>query len=67
MSSCAQSLTDAVLLKSVSSDRILVMDRGEISAFAPPLELFDRHDGIFYSLCVQSNVSRDDILKAQAS
>ncbi|KWU44771.1 ABC transporter [Rhodotorula sp. JG-1b] len=50
----------------LGSDRILVMDRGEISAFAPPLELFDRHDGIFYSLCVQSNISRDDILKAQA-
>lgn len=43
------------------------MDRGEISAFAPPLELFDRHDGIFHSLCVQSNISRDDILKAQDS
>ncbi|GAA5860817.1 hypothetical protein JCM3774_003151 [Rhodotorula dairenensis] len=50
----------------LGSDRILVMDRGEISAFAPPLELFDRQDGIFHSLCVQSNISRDDILKAQA-
>ncbi|GAA5990991.1 hypothetical protein JCM10908_006490 [Rhodotorula pacifica] len=51
----------------LGSDRILVMDRGEISAFAPPLELFDRQDGIFHSLCVQSNISREDILKAQAA
>lgn len=41
------------------------MDRGLISACAPPLELFDRQDGIFHSLCVQSNISREDIVRAK--
>ncbi|GEM08785.1 ABC transporter [Rhodotorula toruloides] len=50
----------------VGCDKILVMDRGEIQSFASPLELFDRGEGIFHSLCVQSSISREDIVKAQA-
>ncbi|BGP33345.1 hypothetical protein JCM10296v2_005143 [Rhodotorula toruloides] len=50
----------------VGCDKILVMDRGEIQSFANPLELFDRGEGIFHSLCVQSSISREDIVKAQA-
>lgn len=50
----------------IGCDSILVMDRGEIQSYANPLELFDRGEGIFYSLCVQSSISRDDIIRAQA-
>lgn len=46
------------------SDRILVLEKGEINAFATPVELFDQ-GGIFRSLCDQSNISREDIVKAQ--
>jgi len=47
------------------SDRILVMDAGEIvEPFASPLELYDREGGIFRSLCDQSAITRDDIVRA---
>ncbi|GJN90211.1 hypothetical protein Rhopal_003210-T1 [Rhodotorula paludigena] len=48
----------------IGSDRILVLEKGEINAFATPLELFDQ-GGIFRLLCDQSNIAREDIVKAQ--
>ncbi|BGP49528.1 hypothetical protein JCM10450v2_005420 [Rhodotorula kratochvilovae] len=49
----------------IGSDRILVLDKGEIDAFATPLALFDQA-GIFHSLCEQSNITREDIARAQS-
>jgi len=41
------------------------MDAGEIvEPFASPLELYDREGGIFRSLCDQSAITRDDIVRA---
>ena len=48
-------------------DRILVMDAGCVVEFATPLELFDREDSIFRSLCNEANLSRQDILKIRAT
>ncbi|GAA5846361.1 hypothetical protein JCM9279_001345 [Rhodotorula babjevae] len=50
----------------IGSDRILVMDAGEIADFAEPLQLYDREGSIFRSLCDQSAISRDDIVRAAA-
>ncbi|CDZ97117.1 Multidrug resistance-associated protein/mitoxantrone resistance protein, ABC superfamily [Phaffia rhodozyma] len=44
-------------------DRILVMDAGQVVEFAPPLELFDREDSIFRSMCDQAQITRSDILR----
>ncbi|GAA5874651.1 hypothetical protein JCM8547_003948 [Rhodosporidiobolus lusitaniae] len=49
----------------VAYDRILVLERGRVDSFAPPLELFDKEGGIFRSLCEQSSITRDDIVAAQ--
>ncbi|GAA5907850.1 hypothetical protein JCM8208_001962 [Rhodotorula glutinis] len=51
----------------IGSDRILVMDAGEVASFASPLELYDREGGIFRSLCDQSAISRSDIVRAARS
>ncbi|GAA6015718.1 hypothetical protein JCM10207_008773 [Rhodosporidiobolus poonsookiae] len=48
----------------LSYDRILVMEHGRVDSFATPLELFDS-EGIFSSLCHQSGISREDVVKAQ--
>ncbi|KPV74356.1 uncharacterized protein RHOBADRAFT_54195 [Rhodotorula graminis WP1] len=50
----------------IGSDRIVVMDAGEIDAFARPQDLYDE-GGIFRSLCDQSAISRDDIVRAAAA
>ncbi|KAF7321107.1 Multidrug resistance-associated ABC transporter protein [Mycena chlorophos] len=47
-------------------DRILVMDQGEVAEFDTVLNLFDRQDSIFRSLCDEANLSRADILKIRA-
>ncbi|KAJ7890947.1 multidrug resistance-associated ABC transporter [Mycena olivaceomarginata] len=44
-------------------DRILVMDAGKVVEFDTVLNLFDRSDSIFRSLCEQANLSRADILR----
>lgn len=44
-------------------DRIAVFDKGELAEYASPLELFDREDGIFHSMCVRSNITRDEIVR----
>ncbi|KAL1413842.1 hypothetical protein Q8F55_001626 [Vanrija albida] len=45
-------------------DKIVVMEAGEVVDFASPLELFDDHAGIFRSLCDESRISRDEIVRA---
>ncbi|KAJ7204545.1 hypothetical protein C8J57DRAFT_1581279, partial [Mycena rebaudengoi] len=47
-------------------DRILVMDAGKVVEFDTVLNLFDRSDSIFRSLCEQANLSRADILHIRA-
>ncbi|KAJ1032245.1 hypothetical protein NDA18_001737 [Ustilago nuda] len=47
----------------LSYDRIAVFDKGELAEYASPLELFDREDGIFRSMCVRSNITREEILR----
>ncbi|KAH9476173.1 ABC-type transporter cicA [Psilocybe cubensis] len=44
-------------------DRIIVMDDGRIAEFDTVLNLFDRADSIFRSLCEEAHLRRDDILK----
>ncbi|KAI0659143.1 multidrug resistance-associated ABC transporter [Cubamyces menziesii] len=48
-------------------DRILVMDAGKVAEFDTPLNLFDKEDSIFRSLCNEANLSRSDILKIRAT
>ena len=56
-----------MLLSSVYYDRILVMDAGRVAEFDTPLNLFDKEDSIFRSLCNEANLSRQDIVKIRAS
>ncbi|KAG2004853.1 ATP-binding cassette transporter [Coprinopsis cinerea AmutBmut pab1-1] len=44
-------------------DRILVMDDGRVAEFDTVLNLFDKEDSIFRSLCDEANLSRADILR----
>ncbi|KIM43746.1 hypothetical protein M413DRAFT_443652 [Hebeloma cylindrosporum] len=44
-------------------DRILVMDNGRVAEFDTVLNLFDRPDSIFRSLCDEAHLQRSDILK----
>ena len=53
--------------RSVYYDRILVMDQGKVAEFDTPLNLFDKEDSIFRSLCNEANLSRQDIVKIRAS
>lgn len=46
-------------------DKILVMDAGEVVDFAPPLELFDKEDSVFRSMCDQSRIDREEIMRAR--
>ncbi|KII85519.1 hypothetical protein PLICRDRAFT_319144 [Plicaturopsis crispa FD-325 SS-3] len=47
-------------------DRILVMDAGQIAEFDTVLNLFDKEDSIFRSLCNEAGLSRQDILRIRA-
>ncbi|KAJ7120061.1 P-loop containing nucleoside triphosphate hydrolase protein [Mycena epipterygia] len=47
----------------IAYDRILVLDAGKISEFDTPLNLFNRNDGLFRSLCEKSNIMAADIEK----
>ncbi|KAF5354262.1 hypothetical protein D9756_007067 [Leucocoprinus leucothites] len=42
-------------------DRVLVMDGGKVAEFDTVLNLFDKEDSIFRSLCDEANLSRADI------
>ncbi|CDZ96790.1 Multidrug resistance-associated protein/mitoxantrone resistance protein, ABC superfamily [Phaffia rhodozyma] len=44
-------------------DRILIMDAGKVAEFASPIELFDRENSIFRSMCDQAQLTRSDILR----
>ncbi|KAI0718208.1 multidrug resistance-associated ABC transporter [Cerioporus squamosus] len=48
-------------------DRVLVMDAGKVVEFDTPLNLFDKEDSVFRSLCNEANLSRNDIIKIRAS
>ncbi|KAI0826665.1 multidrug resistance-associated ABC transporter [Trametes gibbosa] len=48
-------------------DRILVMDAGRVAEFDTPLNLFDKEDSVFRSLCNEANLSRADVLKIRAT
>lgn len=43
------------------------MDAGQIAEFDTVLNLFDREDSIFRSLCNEANLQRSDILRIRAS
>ncbi|KAF8160432.1 hypothetical protein K438DRAFT_1985689 [Mycena galopus ATCC 62051] len=47
-------------------DRILVMDKGEVAEFDTVLNLYDKEDSIFRSLCNEANLQRTDILRIRA-
>ncbi|KAE8214065.1 hypothetical protein CF327_g2493 [Tilletia walkeri] len=48
-------------------DRVLVMDKGEVAEFDAPLDLFDRSDSIFRSMCNAAKITREDILTIRAA
>ncbi|KAF8317717.1 ABC protein [Clavulina sp. PMI_390] len=48
----------------INYQRIVVMDKGDVAEFDAPLNLFDREDGIFRSMCETSHITRDDIVAA---
>ncbi|KAJ7746241.1 multidrug resistance-associated ABC transporter [Mycena metata] len=47
-------------------DRILVMDQGQVAEFDTVLNLFDKEDSIFRSLCNEANLQRPDIVRIRA-
>ncbi|KAK7002404.1 oligomycin resistance ATP-dependent permease YOR1 [Favolaschia claudopus] len=47
-------------------DRILVMDAGKVAEFDTVMNLFNKADSIFRSLCDQASLSREDILRIRA-
>jgi len=47
-------------------DRILVMDGGKVAELDSPLNLFDKEDSIFRSLCDEAGLSRADILRIRS-
>ncbi|KAJ7284355.1 multidrug resistance-associated ABC transporter [Mycena rebaudengoi] len=47
-------------------DRILVMDEGKVAEFDTVLNLFDKEDSIFRSLCNEANLRRADIERIRA-
>ncbi|KAI0795014.1 multidrug resistance-associated ABC transporter [Abortiporus biennis] len=48
-------------------DRVLVMDAGQVAEFDTPLNLFDKEDSIFRSLCNEAGLSRQDIVRIRSS
>jgi ATP-binding cassette subfamily C (CFTR/MRP) protein 1 len=51
------------LYASAYYDRVLVLDEGKIAEFNTVLNLFDKADSIFRSLCDEANLQRVDIVK----
>jgi ATP-binding cassette subfamily C (CFTR/MRP) protein 1 len=49
----------------LSFDKILVMDAGTCREYAEPIELFQREDSVFRSLCLTSDITLEDIQNAQ--
>lgn len=42
------------------------MDGGRVAEFDTPLNLFDREDSIFQSLCNEAGLTRQDIIRIRA-
>ena len=53
--------------RSVYYDRVLLMDAGRVAEFDSPLNLFDKEDSIFRSLCNQAGLSREDIVRIRSN
>ncbi|KAJ7175337.1 multidrug resistance-associated ABC transporter [Mycena filopes] len=47
-------------------DRIVVMDAGQVAEFDTVLNLYDKEDSIFRSLCNDANLQRADIVRIRA-
>ncbi|KAJ7658484.1 multidrug resistance-associated ABC transporter [Mycena rosella] len=47
-------------------DRILVMEQGQVAEFDTVLNLFDKENSIFRSLCNDANLQRADIVRIRA-
>jgi len=47
-------------------DRVIVMDGGKVAEFDTVLNLFDKADSIFRSLCDEANLQRADIMRIRA-
>ncbi|KAJ7163116.1 multidrug resistance-associated ABC transporter [Mycena filopes] len=47
-------------------DRIVVMDAGQVAEFDTVLNLYDKEDSIFRSLCNEANLQRADIVRIRA-
>jgi len=47
-------------------DRILVLDSGKVAELDEPLNLFDKEDSIFRSLCDEAGLSRQDIVRIRS-
>ena len=56
-----------LISQTVYYDRILVMDGGKVAEFDTPLNLFDKGDSVFRSLCNEANLSRQDIVKIRST
>ncbi|KAJ3481401.1 hypothetical protein NLI96_g7684 [Meripilus lineatus] len=48
-------------------DRIMVMDAGEVAEIDTPLNLYDKEDSIFRSLCNEAGLTRQDIVRIRSS
>ncbi|KAG8870466.1 hypothetical protein FRB97_009732 [Tulasnella sp. 331] len=44
-------------------DRVLVLEQGRVAEFDTPLKLFRQDGGIFRSLCEQSKISEEELIK----
>jgi ATP-binding cassette subfamily C (CFTR/MRP) protein 1 len=44
-------------------DRVLVLDQGKLAEFDSPLNLYDREDSMFRSMCEAAHLDRETILK----
>jgi len=51
----------------INYEKILVLDQGNVAEFDTPLNLFDREDGIFRSMCDRSHIGRKEIETARHS
>lgn len=50
----------------IDSDRILVMNAGVVSEFAPPHDLLQNPESLFYELCMNAGKAQFDVLSARA-
>jgi ATP-binding cassette, subfamily C (CFTR/MRP), member 1 len=41
----------------------MVLDKGKVAEFAPPIELFDREDSIFRGMCDAARLTREQIVR----